>query len=221
MPWHFLDTASQSAFGSPLADQSNQNQIDNATMIYNYFSALGYSLNAIAALIGNAQHESFLNPAQWQNGVGSTTGAYGLWQWDPTTKYTQTYCNHFGYDRTDGDKQCEWIETQTIGGLLGDQWLTSSTLADADPRQWNVFKYTTAYTPEQLARSFCGHWERGYWAQRRATNARYWYDYFSGTPPTPPPTGAGVPIWLLAKIVKNRQTAGYIRRADGKGMIIQ
>ena len=80
MPWHFLDTASQSAFGSPLANQSNQNQIDNATMIYNYFSALGYSLNAIAALIGNAQHESYLNPAQWQNAVGSTTGAYGLWQ---------------------------------------------------------------------------------------------------------------------------------------------
>ena len=185
MAWHFLDTASGSAFGSPLAQNSNQNQIDNATMIYNYFSALGYSLNAIAALIGNAQHESYLNPAQWQNYVGATTGAYGLWQWDPTTRYTQVYCEHFGYDRTDGDKQCEWVDTQTIGGLEGNQWLTSSSLSNADPREWETFKHTTDYSPEQLARSFCGHWERGNWVERRATNARYWYDYFSVTPPVP------------------------------------
>ena len=38
-------------------------QIHNATKIYNYLSGLGWSLSAIAGILGNMQHESTLDPA--------------------------------------------------------------------------------------------------------------------------------------------------------------
>lgn len=214
MSWHYLDTASQSAFGSPLAQNSNQNQIDNATEIWAYFRNKGYSEQATAAILGNAQHESYLNPAQWQVSVGSTTGAYGLWQWDPTTRYTQLYCGHFGYDRTDGYYQCEWVDTQTIGGLEGNQWI-----GKVAPTSWADFKVSTA-APADLAYAFCRNWERGDWKERRATNASYWYEYFTGTtpdPPTPDPGDASYAAWfgVFQTLMKRRKQNNIIIKKGG------
>ena len=212
MSWHYLDTASQSAFGSPLAQNSNQNQIDNAAEIWAYFRNLGYSEQATAALIGNAQHESYLNPAQWQVSVGATTGAYGLWQWDPTTRYTQTYCGTYGYDRTNGYYQCQWVDTQTIGGLEGNQWIAKPGVT---PATWEGFKVSTD-SPADLAYTFCRNWERGEWVERRATNSQYWYQYFTGTqpdPPTPDPGDSSYAAWFgVFKMLQIRRRAEILRR---------
>lgn len=207
MPWHYIDTASQ--VWTPVAASSNAQQIDNAQMFWNFFTSRGYSEQATAAMLGNAQHESTLNPAQWQFGsyVGNPNDGYGLMQWDPASRYWQLYCGTYGYDRTDGDKQCLWIDTQTIGGLEGNQW--NGVVA---PTSWNDFKVSTS-SPEDLAYAFCRNWERGGWDQRRATNARYWYDYFHGQPPTP--TG-DVPVWLLWYTSRQRELPFIIDRSEVK-----
>lgn len=214
MAWHYIDTASGSAFGSPLAQNSNQNQIDNATEIWAFFRNRGYSEQATAALIGNAQHESYLNPAQWQVSVGSTTGAYGLWQWDPTTRYVNLYCGTYGYDRTNGYYQCLWVDTQTIGGLDGNQW--NGRVA---PTSWEDWKQSTS-APADLAYSFCRNWERGEWVERRATNATYWYEYFTGVtppPPTPDPGDSSYAAWfaVFRTLMKRRKQNNIIIKKGG------
>lgn len=213
MAWHYIDTASGSAFGSPLAQNSNQNQIDNATEIWAFFRNRGYSEQATAALIGNAQHESYLNPAQWQVSVGSTTGAYGLWQWDPTTRYVNLYCGTYGYDRTSGYYQCLWVDTQTIGGLDGNQWI-----GRVAPSSWEDWKQSTS-APADLAYSFCRNWERGEWVERRATNATYWYEYFTGVtpPPTPDPGDSSYAAWfaVFRTLMKRRKQNNIIIKKGG------
>lgn len=197
MAWHYIDTARQ--LWTRDAADSNQEQIDNATEIWAYFRNKGYSEQASAAILGNAQHESFLNPAQWQVGgyVGKPTGGYGLWQWDPSTRYTQTYCGHFGYDRTSGYYQCEWVDTQTIGGLEGNQWI-----GRVNPTSWEDFKVSTL-SVDTLTEAFCKNWERGNWLEQdayinRLANANYWYQYFTGTTPDPPqpPSGGDSSAWF-------------------------
>lgn len=207
MAWHYIDTASP--VWSNMASQSNAEQIDNATEIWNYFRSLGYSEQATAGIMGNAQYESTLNPAQWEYGRNYDPDfGYGLFQWTPSTRYTSLYCGTYGYDRTDGQHQVEWVETQTIGGLDGNQW--NGVIA---PFSWNDFKIST-YTPSDLAYAFCRNWERGGWNSLRAQNAEYWYQYFTGStppeppdpPPPPPITGhKTIPVWLFIKILKDNQ----------------
>lgn len=208
MSWHYIDTASQ--VWSHSAASSNQDQIDNATEMWNYFRSLNYSEQATAAIMGNAQHESALNPAQWQYGsyVGNRNMGYGLFQWDPAERYWDLYCGTYGYDRTNGYYQCEWVETQTIGGLDGNQW--NGKVA---PLVWDDFKISTN-SPADLAYAFCRNWERGNWEQRRADNAQYWYQYFTGTPPTPPTPTPGddyFGAWFAVfRILAKRRTQVYI-----------
>ena len=192
MAWHYIDTASQ--VWSHSAASSNSMQIDNATEMWNYFRTLNYSEQATAALIGNAQHESALNPAQWQYGsyVGNRNMGYGLFQWDPAERYWDLYCGTYGYDRTNGYYQCEWVDTQTIGGLEGNQWIPKAGVV---PASWNDFKISTM-SPADLAYAFCRNWERGNWVQERADNAQYWYQYFTGTPPTPDPGDSSYAAWF-------------------------
>lgn len=208
MSWHYIDTASQ--VWSHAASSSNQDQIDNATEMWNYFRSLNYSEQATAAIMGNAQHESALNPAQWQYGsyVGNRNMGYGLFQWDPAERYWDLYCGTYGYDRTNGYYQCQWVETQTIGGLDGNQW--NGKVA---PLVWDDFKISTN-SPADLAYAFCRNWERGNWEQRRADNANYWYQYFTGTPPTPPTPTPGddyYSAWFaIFKVLAKRKTQVYI-----------
>lgn len=202
MAWHYVDTNQQ--VWSRDADQSNQQQIDNATEMWNFFRGLNYSEQATAAIMGNAHHESTLNPAQWQVGtpVGNTgAGGYGLFQWDPATRYYQLYCGTYGYDRTNGYYQCLWVDTQTIGGLDGNQWI-----GRVNPTSWEAFKVSTL-SVDTLTEAFCKNWERGNWSEQNAyinrlANANYWYNYFTGTTPTPPtptPTGRKLPLMFYLR----------------------
>ena len=211
MSWSYIDTNQQ--VWSHAAASSNSQQIGNATEMWNYFRSLNYSEQATAAIIGNAQHESALNPAQWQYGtpIGNTgAGGYGLFQWDPARRYWQTYCNYYGYDRTSGYYQCEWVDTQTIGGIEGNQWI-----GVVEPSSWAAFKVSTA-APSDLAYAFCRNWERGNWVTERSTNADYWYQYFTGTPPQPPtpdPGDSSYAAWFgVFKVVGKRKQQLALRR---------
>jgi cell wall-associated NlpC family hydrolase len=50
---------------------------------------------------------------------------------------------------------------------------------------WNNYVVNTR-TPEESAQIWCGCYEVSGGVEYRQENARYWYDYFSGQPPTPP-----------------------------------
>ena len=210
MAWHYIDTASQ--VWNHYAQNSNQDQIDNATEMWNFFRSRNYSEQATAAIIGNAQEESALNPAQWQYGsyVGNRNLGYGLWQWDPAERYWDLYCGTYGYDRTNGYYQCLWVDTQTIGGLDGNQW--NGVVA---PTSWEAFKASTNSAGD-LAYAFCRNWERGQWDESRRTNATWWYDYFHGTPPTPPTPPSGFPYWLLWYMKQRGEYPYMLNRSEVK-----
>ncbi len=68
----------------------------NAVYIYKALSERGWTLNAIAGLLGNMQYESSINPGRWQSdSVGSTGSGYGLVQWTPATKYINTVSDDY------------------------------------------------------------------------------------------------------------------------------
>ena len=61
---------------------------DNARFIWNYLGSRGWSINAVAAMLGNMETESTINPGIWESlAAGNTSGGYGLVQWTPATKY--------------------------------------------------------------------------------------------------------------------------------------
>lgn len=218
MAWTYIDTAAQVWTHS--APNSNAAQIANAREMWNFFRSRGYSEQATAAIMGNAQEESALNPAQWQYGsyVGNRNLGYGLFQWDPAARYWDTYCNYYGYDRTDGYYQCLWVDTQTIGGIEGNQWI-----GVVSPTSWDAFKVSTDSAGD-LAYAFCRNWERGNWEELRRTNATYWYNYFHDVPPGPDPPGPTptpqpIPVWLLARIASKRGNNAILKK-NGRWFII-
>ena len=137
----------------------------NALEMYTYFSGKGWSLNAIAGMLGNMQRESTLNPGIWQGlNSGNSSGGFGLVQWTPSTKYTNWAANN-GYEASDPVGQMRWIDEVT--GTSGE-WIQVSgyTLS------WESFKKSEK-TPEYLASAFLKNFERaGVSAEtERQTNA--------------------------------------------------
>ena len=170
------------------------NQMEtNASYIYSYLSAKGFSKNAICGVLGNMERESTLNPAVWQS-LNNMLLGYGLVQWD------------------DGKRFIDWAkDNSVIGSATAD---AVNSLAYSNPQKlmdaeldflivemnntnyWytpedNLSKYGTSLSmtasqfkvseasAEDLARVFCGHYERpGTVAiSERVANARKWFDY--------------------------------------------
>lgn len=113
-------------------DRTSQEAIDNANEIYNIFSSLGWSDNAIYTMIGCFQGECDLNPWQWESNQIPTysqyldweTSApydhgYGLPQFTPPSTYIANassytdYAPHFADitgSPTDGNAQCAYMD---------------------------------------------------------------------------------------------------------------
>ena len=95
----------------------------NAKYIYKFFSDYGWSLNAIAGMLGNMQTESTINPGIWQNlDSGNTELGYGLVQWTPATKIIN-YLNTIGYSQGDIKGQCMRIVYELETGM---QWISTT-----------------------------------------------------------------------------------------------
>lgn len=78
----------------------------NARYIWNYLGSRGWTLNAVAGLLGNMDKESTLNP-----GLGEHGGSgFGLVQWTPKSKFTNwLHDNYPGVADDDIDGQLERI----------------------------------------------------------------------------------------------------------------
>lgn len=157
---------------------------NNAFIVYSYLIAKGWTINAIAGMLGNMQQESNINPGVWQNLTPNPALGWGLVQWTPLTKYTDWAASK-GYENDDGTAQLYWIHNETVPT---GQWNTK-----AYPISFTEFQLSTE-TPEYLALVFSRNFEQAgdETDPIRQENACYWYDYLNGKDPEPPkpdPTG--------------------------------
>lgn len=143
----------------------------------------GWSAEAVAAILGNMESESTINPGIWQSlDEGNMSGGFGLVQWTPATNFTE-WADSNGYSWSDGEAQLIWIDeyTTTFG-----QWIPTESY----PLSFDEFKVSTE-SPEYLASAFLKNFERAgveVEAERQA-NARKWYTYITdGTLPGVPDT---------------------------------
>lgn len=145
---------------------------NNAQMFYARMTAYGFSLNAIAGMLGNIQSESGINPGIWEN-LEPYVGGYGLVQWTPYTNYSDWAGS--GWENN-GDKECERINYEFVNGI---QYYPTTSY----PLSGSEYKVST-HTPEYLAEAFLYNYERpsdpSATIATRRSQARAWYDYLAG-----------------------------------------
>ena len=158
----------------------------NAEMVWNFYGSKGWTINAVAGLLGNMQRESTLNPALIE--IGGT--GHGLVQWTPPTDLYNVldvlYGGHSDWENP--NKQCNVIyaEFEESTGLahrgIEPQWYKRGQYQYS----WDEWASSTDL-PGTLALAFCWEYERpGVPAeQERVENANYWYTYLSGKAPIP------------------------------------
>lgn len=150
---------------------SQEQMYANATEVYIFFSARGWTLNAISGVLGNMESESNINPGIWQSlNEGNYSGGFGLVQWTPATNYTN-WATANGYGITDPEGQLRWIDE--LSGTVG-QWIATS----AYNMSWSAFK-VSGETPEYLASAFLKNFERAgvEVEDARRAQARKYYEY--------------------------------------------
>lgn len=175
-----------------------EEQQSNALEIYTYFSAQGWTINAICGMLGNMQSESAINPRRWQNDTpwGNPEGqGFGLTQWTPYTKITE-WLAQSGIDPDTGSasalgqSECERIQWEVDND---QQWI-----GVGDYASWSFLDYTrSTESVIILADAFIKCYERPSDPDQpqRGIQATYWFTYLSGvTPPTP--ISGRVPIFL-------------------------
>lgn len=157
----------------------------NAYFLYGELERLGWTLNAISGLLGNAQTESSINPGIWQNlAVGKGPG-YGLLQWTPYTKYTD-WCTAEGLEKSDMESAVKRIQYEIEHGL---QWGETKKY----PMSFEEYIYSEK-SPYYLAMVFLYNYEKpaNLNQPKRGTQAEKWYSYLSGgNIPPPPEPGEG------------------------------
>lgn len=166
---------------------------NNADLVHVFFRSKGWTDNAIAAMLGNMQTESSINPGIWENLTvppeGTTNVGYGLVQWTPYTKYSEWAGDSW---QDNGPKQCERIIWELENNT---QYYATASY----PLTFREFTQSTQ-SPEYLAYAWLYNYERpaSLNQPQRQTQARSWYTYITGRPA---PT-LDLPIWLLFKMRK-------------------
>ena len=184
------------AFGSMTQAEMEQ----NAQEIYGQLNSYGWTLNAICAVLGNMQHESYINPAQTQHGynINSMRGGFGLVMWTPARKFKEwaqanNHSIYSGYWQLYALDQQPW----------GIEYIPTTEY----PLSYQEFK-TSEEDLTYLTTAFCKNYERaGVEAlDLRIAYAEDWYSYLSGEePPDPSPPdpggykGTGLPIYMMIR----------------------
>lgn len=179
---------------------------NNAKELYSFVASRGGSVNVAAALCGNAQQESTLNPGVWQN-LTVNTGGYGLFQWDPATKLTN-WCYAEGIESADGVSQMRCLYEHTVA--LG-QWSNINNGA-THKSDWLDSWYvpfgqflSSKNDPATLAGNFVCCFEKPgsiLYGDRssqeaeitkRGNYAKNWYTFLTGQEPPGPSPGGELP----------------------------
>ncbi len=197
---------------------NNSEMQNNALCVFSYLYNAGWSLNAIAGILGNMQAESSIQPMAVQGYLTSETPptvGYGLIQW--TNSKASSVNENPLWIYTNGDWYNPNKQLEFINGADASGWIARTGYKIS----YSQFK-TSAESPEYLASAYLRNRERpqNYSTENaRRSQARYWYNYLypyaSGgeIPPSPPDPGdipdpdpdpdpeagtaANILIWLL------------------------
>ena len=172
---------------------------NNADIIINYYRSLGINDKTIAAILGNMQAESSINPERQE--VGGQ--GYGLVQWTPVT-VLQNHCATLGLSPyNNGDVQLQVIISEILNHLGVGEWYTTQAFiqnyynsgATSDMigiTGQQFLDNQMNWTPDKLAVMFMAGYERPSYDpnvnhyQTRMQNALNWFTYMGGIiPPTP------------------------------------
>lgn len=166
---------------------TREQKAQNVDIIAGYFTAQGWTLNAICAMLGNMEAEGLFNPAQWQFGTiiedpsYPNTVGFGLVQWTPWQKYAW-WAEERGYDwRNNYDYELERIQWELDNG---EQW-DNNRPGHPYPESFYDFS-RSEQTLDYLTECFFWCYEYGTWDSSRISNAYYWWDYLSENPPPQP-----------------------------------
>ncbi|MEY8258459.1 phage tail tip lysozyme [Erysipelotrichaceae bacterium 66-17] len=175
--WHGKDNQTLTSLDSLFIVKNDYltllEQQHNARIIWNYFISNGWSKNAVAALLGNMQVESNINPGLWENKEeGINNRGYGLVQWTPSNKIIE-WLNKNGYSLTSGIGQCARIIWELNNG---EQYYATNKY----PISFREFSISQE-SPEYLADVFLRNYERPAEINqpKRKEYARYWYNLFA------------------------------------------
>jgi len=149
----------------------------NAQYIFNYLTAVGWTVNAVCGVLGNMQTESTINPAIWQSlDEGNLSGGFGLVQWTPATKYLDwASANNLTPEAMDSNLLRILYEVEN-----NIQWINSSMTFE---------EFTQSNdTPYNLAIMFLTYYERPANPNQpaRGNQANYWFQYLTDNPPPNP-----------------------------------
>lgn len=166
---------------------------NNARYIWNYLGSRGWSINAVAGMLGNMQTESTINPGIWQSlDSGNTSMGFGLVQWTPATKLIN-WASGRDLDYTAMDTQLERIEYELANGI---QYYPTSSY----PETFAQFKVSTK-DPYYLGMAFLANYERPAVSNqpKRGQQAQAWYEFLCALPAPgqTKPKKKGLPLLLM------------------------
>lgn len=184
---------------------TQQHRNENARLISDYLTNLGWTPNAIAGILGNMDVESSVNPALIEGrgyhslinnntclNLPSTIGV-GLVQWTGDTTTTPagqklaSFAIRYNKNWYDGELQCFRLQREYEEDLQFDHGTVDGVSWD-----WETF-VTSTESPEQLAKVWQLLYERGGSdTQTRQQKARYYYSLLNRTN-----------AWLLFMALKN------------------
>ena len=167
---------------SPLTQAQMAENVDEiyAQLYSNYL----WTVNAICAVLGNMEKESYLNPAQTElyYPIDSNEHGYGLVQWDPARKY-KNWARANNHSIYSGYWQVYFLNNQSGG----TEWIPTTHF----PETYDQFKHS-GQTLSYLTECFLRNYERASVAtedlESRIEYANKWYRYIMGTDPPPEPT---------------------------------
>lgn len=189
---------------------------NNAQIIAELCYAEGWTRGAIAAMLGNMQAESGINPGIWEN-LTAYGGGYGLVQWTPYTKYSQWALNNGYAWINNGNAEMARIFWESENN---EQWFYNAEIGIAPPITFAEF------TESELDYNTLSNYWLWFYEHPRdpgpATQAlrqqytAYWYDFIGDDPGPGPGPGPGPepePLynWLIAIFAKQKRNRKHWR----------
>ncbi len=187
---------------------------NNAMIVINTYRGMGYPDEVIAALLGNFQNESGINPLREEVGGG---GGFGIIQWTPKQALIDNM-NTVGLSPyTDGDNQTKLITLElqpssgvlswyTTEGFISPYYSSGATSAMIGVTGEQFLHNTKGFSVQDLTTLYMIGRERpsydpntNHIAKRKA-DALTWLE-FMGDMPTPTPTSKRkrLPIYMMLR----------------------
>lgn len=146
----------------------------NARYIYDFFSAAGWSHNAICGMFGNMQYESTFSPTIWLNRK-ENSAAVGLSQWNPSKDYLN-WAEDNGLDPFDIDVQLNRILLEADGTI--HHWQGFRHEANMSFEDYTRSEKSVEYLAEVYLMCYERPKNPKELVQDRADSAKEWSDFF-------------------------------------------